>query len=134
MTARSLETHPIHLGAGGTAVPQPEFPPDERAMAWYMDYGARHGGDPEGRLVQFGRFSEDWTSWEMHPGGAEVVLCISGEMVLIQELADDHVEHVTLKAGDYAINPPGVWHTADVSGEATGLFFTAAMGTEHRPR
>ena len=52
MSARSLESHPIHLGKGGTAVPQPEFPRDERAMQWYMDYGARHAADgAEGRLV-----------------------------------------------------------------------------------
>src|SRR6478752_6702626 len=42
---RSLEKFPIHLGKGATAVPQPEFPRDERAMAWYMDYGARHGAE-----------------------------------------------------------------------------------------
>jgi quercetin dioxygenase-like cupin family protein len=41
---------------------------------------------------------------------------------------------VTLRAGDYAINPPGVWHTADVAGETTALFITAGMGTENRPR
>ena len=41
---------------------------------------------------------------------------------------------MTLQAGEYAINPPGTWHTADVDHEATGLFITAGMGTEHRPR
>jgi len=37
-------------------------------------------------------------------------------------------------AGDYAINPRGVWHMADVAGHATTLFITAGVGTEHRPR
>jgi len=41
---------------------------------------------------------------------------------------------VLLNAGQYAINAPGVWHTADVSGKATALFITAGMGTQHRPR
>ena len=41
---------------------------------------------------------------------------------------------VALARGDYAINPPGTWHTADVEGEATALFITAGWGTEHRPR
>ena len=31
MSGRSLETHPIHLGKGAAAIPQPEFPRDERA-------------------------------------------------------------------------------------------------------
>ncbi len=135
MTARSLESHPIHLGKGATAVAQPEFPRDERAMDWYMDYGRRHADDgAEGRLVSQFRFTDDWPSWEMHPAGDEVVVCLSGEMRLSQKFPDGRVETVTLGPGEYAINPPGVWHTADISGEATGLFITAGVGTQNRPR
>ena len=39
-----------------------------------------------------------------------------------------------LDAGQAIVNPPGVWHTADVDGEATALFVTAGLGTEIRPR
>lgn len=134
MTARNLETHPIHLGKGASAVAQPEFPADERAMQWYMDYGARHAADgAEGRLVSSFRFSGDWPSWEMHPLGAEVVVCLEGAMTLIQEIGGEQVR-TALNPGEYAINPPGTWHTADISGEATGLFITAGSGTQHRPR
>ena len=134
MTARSLEHYPIHLGTNGSAVPQPEFPRDERAMRWYMDYGARHAEDGEaGRLVSCFRFAEDWAGWEMHPAGAEVVVCIDGSMTLIQEIDGEEVR-TTLSAGEYAINPPGVWHTADVHGQATGFFVTAGVGTQGRPR
>lgn len=133
--ARPLETFPIHLGKGATAVAQPEFPRDERAMDWYMDYGRRHADDgTEGRLVSQFSFTEDWPSWEMHPAGDEVVVCLSGEMRLSQEFPDGRVETVTLQPGEYAINPPGVWHTADIPGEATGLFITAGVGTQNRPR
>jgi quercetin dioxygenase-like cupin family protein len=135
MPARSLEDNPIHLGLGATAEPEPEFPPDERAMQWYVDYMQRHVGDgAEGRLVSMFRFTENWPSWEMHPAGAEVVLCTSGSMTLTQQYPDGMIERVTLAPGEYAINPPGVWHTADIDGEATGVFITAGMGTEHRPR
>ncbi|HEY6815711.1 MAG TPA: cupin domain-containing protein [Croceibacterium sp.] len=134
MTARALESFPIHLGNGGTAVPQPEFPRDERAMQWYMDYGARHAEDGEaGRLVSCFRFTEDWAGWEMHPAGAEVVVCVEGSMTLIQEIDGEQVRTV-LSAGDYAINPPGVWHTADVADGATGFFVTPGVGTQGRPR
>ena len=134
MTARRLETHPIHLGARGSAVPQPEFPRDERAMQWYMDYAARHAADGEdGRLVSCFRFTEDWAGWEMHPAGAEVVVCIAGRMTLIQEIDGAEVR-TALAPGEYAINPPGVWHTADIDGEATGFFVTAGAGTQGRPR
>jgi len=134
MTARRLETHPIHLGLGGAAVPQPEFPRDERAMQWYMDYAARHAEDgEEGRLVSCFRFAEDWAGWEMHPAGAEVVVCIAGRMTLIQEIDGAEVR-TALAPGEYAINPKGVWHTADIDGEATGFFVTAGAGTQGRPR
>jgi hypothetical protein len=134
VTARSLELHPIHLGLGATAVPQPEFPRDERAMDWYMDYAARHAEDgAEGRLVSCFRFSEDWPSWEMHPAGAEIVVCLEGSMTLIQQIDGEEVR-TPLAAGEYAINPPGVWHTADVPERATGLFVTAGAGTQGRPR
>jgi quercetin dioxygenase-like cupin family protein len=132
MGGKSLEAFPIHLGLGATALPQPEFTGE---MAWYEAYGARHDGDgAEGRLVMVYRFSENWTSWEVHPAGDEVVYCISGAMTLHQEFPDGRRATATISAGEYAINPPGVWHTADVDGEAVALFITAGHGTQNRPR
>ncbi len=127
----SLLTTPIHLGPGARALVQPDF----TGMEWYQAYGERHDADGiEGRLVSMYRFTESWDSWEMHPLGDEVVVCVSGEMTLHQEMADGSTATVTIGAGDYAINPPGCWHTADVTGEATALFITAGLGTTHRPR
>jgi mannose-6-phosphate isomerase-like protein (cupin superfamily) len=104
-------------------------------MEWYEDYAARSASDGiEGRLVSLYTFTENWDSWEMHPSGAEVVLCTAGAMTIHQEMTDGSRATVTLGPGDYAINPPGAWHTADVAGEATALFITAGFGTEHRPR
>ena len=132
MTKSRIDSNPIHLGLGAKAVSEPEFTGDLR---WYEAYGARHDGDgAEGRLVAMHTFTAPWPSWEMHPKGDEVVLCLAGEMVLIQAFPDGRTADITLHAGEYAINPPGVWHTADISGEATALFITAGLGTEHRPR
>lgn len=129
--AKRLADQFIHLGLGATAVPQPSFD----GMAWYEGYGARHGADgAEGRLVSQYEFTESWNSWEMHPAGTEVVICTAGTMVLTQEFADGQLERITLGQGEYAINPPGVWHTADVSASATAIFITAGEGTQHRPR
>ena len=122
----------VHLGLGATAVPQPAF---TGAMDWYEGYGARHGGDGrEGRLVSQYSFTESWPSWEMHPHGSELVICTAGAMALTQEWPDGRRETVTLNSGDYAINPPGVWHIADVIEPATAIFITAGEGTQHRPR
>ena len=128
---RRLSEEPIHLGLGATAEAQPPF----TGMDWYEEYGQRTAADgAEGRLVSMHSFAESWDSWEMHPKGHEVVLCTSGTITLTQEYPEGRVEQVTLNSGEYAINDPGVWHTADVESEATALFITAGDGTQHRPR
>ena len=132
MAGTDLARHPIHLGLGAKAEIEPEFTGDP---AWYGAHGARHAADgAEARLVSQFTFTEPWTTWEMHPKGHEIVLCIAGTMVLHQEHPDGMRTQVMLEPGQYAINPPGVWHTADISGSATGVFITAGMGTQIRPR
>ncbi|HSF13842.1 MAG TPA: cupin [Erythrobacter sp.] len=131
MSAGRLDTQFIHLGLGATAETLPPF----TGMEWYEAYGARAAADgAEGRLVSQYTFTESWTAWELHPAGAEVVICTYGAMVLIQESPDGQQTEIALTAGDYAINPPGVWHTADVAESATAIFITAGEGTTHRPR
>jgi mannose-6-phosphate isomerase-like protein (cupin superfamily) len=132
MTTHDITRHPIHLGLGATAEVEPTFTGE---LDWYNGYGQRHAGDgAEGRLVCMHHFTESWRSWEMHPHGAEVVLCIAGTMTLHQEGAGGKLTSLKLAADQYVINPPGIWHTADVSGTATALFITAGQGTQHRPR
>ena len=129
--ARRLAESFVHLGLGASAVPQPPFD----GIAWYEAYGDRHAADGlEGRLVAEHSFTESWPSWEMHPLGSEVVICTAGAMTLRQEFPDGRQEQTLLRAGDYAINPPGVWHIADVEERATAIFITAGEGTRHRPR
>ena len=80
----NLFIQPIHLGLGASALVQPEF----TGMEWYAAYEERHADDGiEGRLVSMYVFTEDWSAWEMHPEGAEVVLCVAGAMTIHQELA-----------------------------------------------
>ncbi len=132
MSKHNIETQPIHLGLGATALAEPAFTGD---LSWYEDYINRHVSDgAEGRLVSFYRFSGNWEMWEMHPHGAETVICTEGEMILFQEAPDKTVSQIALAKGEYAINPPGIWHTADIDGQAAAIFITAGLGTEHRLR
>lgn len=128
--APDLRDQWVHLGLGASAEIQPPF----SGMHWYGDYGSRYPCDgAEGRLVSMYRFAADWDMWEMHPAGEEMVLCTSGAMTVIQEVAGAAVR-TDLLPGHYAINPAGVWHTADVPDEAEAVFITPGKGTEHRPR
>ena len=130
MAAFELGKNPVHLGLGATIHNLPEFTGD---MSWYADYGAKHGGDgDEGRLVTIHSFTENWDSWEVHPRGAELVVCIAGSMTLIQEIDGEHVR-TDVVSGQAVVNEPGVWHTAEIAESATALFITAGAGTEHRP-
>jgi mannose-6-phosphate isomerase-like protein (cupin superfamily) len=127
----SLAQYPAHLGADAGVVVQPEFSGDR---AWYQAYGERHEAEgPQGRLVTQHSFSENWDSWEMHPNGTELVLVTEGECTLVQD-DGGRKRRVRLRAGEYAINPPGVWHTADAEAPVTALFITSGLGTKHRPR
>ena len=104
-------------------------------MEWYEAYAQRTATDgKEGRLVSLHSFTADWEGWEMHPLGDELVVCIAGEIVLIQEDPAGALHRETLTAGQYLINPAGIWHTADVATNATALFITAGQDTRHRPR
>jgi quercetin dioxygenase-like cupin family protein len=69
----------------------------------------------------------------MHPHGAELVVCVEGAMTLHQEV-DGEVRTVVLDAGHAIVNPPGVWHTADITSPTSAFFVTAGTGTEIRPR
>lgn len=133
MAGTPISIHPLHLGLGATAEVEPEF---TGAMEWYGGYAERHASDgAEGRLVTMHSFTESWDVWEMHPVGAEVVLCVSGTVTLIQEIDGAEVA-TTVTAGEYVINEPGTWHTADVADgdQPQVLFITAGEGTEHRAR
>ena len=128
--AKNLREHPVHLGLGASATSEPAF----GGMEWYGAYGARHEADgEEGRLISMFTFEQPWGSWEMHPSGSEVVLCTAGSMTLVQEIDGQYVR-TRLEPGEYAINAPGVWHTADVERSATAVFITAGLGTQHRAR
>ena len=123
-----LATSPVHL-SGTAAESLSDF---DGSPAWFQRYAAEHPGP--GFLVSSFTFSEPWDMWEMHPHGHEVVLCVDGTMTLHQETSSCDRRTVVLAEGQYAVNEPGTWHTADVEELATGVFITAGEGTTHRPR
>lgn len=130
-TAFDLSTTLIHLGLGATATPMPDFDWSEAGLSAYEELTAADGVD--GRLVMIFHQAEDWPTWEQHPNGEEVVVLLSGRADLVQLI--DGVEHrVSMTPGQAIINPPGVWHTADVHEAGDILTITPGKGTDNRPR
>jgi uncharacterized cupin superfamily protein len=121
----------IHLGLGATATPLPDF---QWTPEYLEGYGRRFAADgDEGRMVVMNRQEATWDQWERHPAGEEVVVLLSGRVDLIQEI-DGEQQRVRLEPGHAVVNPPGVWHTADVHEPGDALFITPGRGTDHRPR
>jgi mannose-6-phosphate isomerase-like protein (cupin superfamily) len=87
-----------------------------------------------GRLVSSFQCDENWTTWEMHPHGEELVYLLAGAVELV--LSNDEGENtVHLKSpGSFVIVPRGTWHTANVLEPSSLLFITPGEGTEHKAR
>jgi mannose-6-phosphate isomerase-like protein (cupin superfamily) len=85
-------------------------------------------------LLSTFRFTEDWSTWEMHPRGEEVVMLLSGSATMVVEI-DGSERRITLEEpGSYVVLPRGTWHRAETREPTTMLFVTPGEGTEHRPR
>ena len=126
-----LEDTVVHVGLGSTLKPFGDWTWDQETLTRYAE--ATAGDGAEGRMVTMGLQAESWPTWERHPAGEELVLLLEGHIDLIQEIDGEEVR-TSLRAGQAVINPPGVWHTADVHEPGRGLFITPGAGTEHKPR
>jgi mannose-6-phosphate isomerase-like protein (cupin superfamily) len=129
--AIDLTATPLHLGLGSRALAVDGFGWEAQVLEAYAAAVAEDG--PEGRLVMVFEGSRSWETWERHPAGDEVVVCLSGRMTVIKEVGGG-TEPVELGPCEAMINPPGVWHTADVHEPVRFMTITPGMGTEHRPR
>ena len=85
-----------------------------------------------GRLLSALSMSADWTHWEMHPAGDEILFMLEGKATFVLDLPDG-LREVALNSGRLLVIPQGVWHTAKVSEPARLLAITAGSGTQHRP-
>ena len=86
----------------------------------------------QGRLLSMLTMSADWTNWEMHPAGDEILLMLEGRATFLLDHADG-VKEIDFAAGRLLVIPKGVWHTAKVSVPVRLLAITAGHGTQHRP-
>jgi hypothetical protein len=86
------------------------------------------------RLFSCLSYDADWSTWERHPAGEEVVCLLEGEVELHLEKDDGTRDQVVLdEPGAFVLVPPNTWHTAKVRRPAKMLFVTAGEGTQNRP-
>lgn len=118
----------VHLGHDDRAAPI------EVTESFWPDLISGRLALGPGRLATFYEFSEDWSSWEAHPAGEELVCLVSGRMVLRVELEGEEHRIELSEPGAFVLVPKGAWHTADVPERSRALFVTAGDGTTHRSR
>ena len=85
------------------------------------------------RLVACYEFESDWSTWEIHPAGEEVVCLLSGEARLVLDHGDRHEEIALDEPLAFVIVPRNTWHTAKTKNGCTMLFITPGEGTENKP-
>lgn len=83
-------------------------------------------------LVSCYEFSEDWTSWELHPAGDEMVILLSGQVTMLLQHEHGLEQIELLRVNDFCLVPQNTWHTAKVIQPAKMLFVTPGAGTSHR--
>ena len=84
----------------------------------------------EGRvLVSCFAFDSDWSEWERHPAGDEIVYLLAGRVRFLFE-GERAIE--LRQPGEFAIVPKGTWHTAKTTVATKMLFVTPGAGTEHK--
>ncbi len=88
-------------------------------------------GSEHGRLLSVLTMNADWTNWEKHPAGDELLFMLEGNARFVLDLPDGAKE-VTLNAGRLLVIPRGD-ATAKISGQARLLAMTAGHGTQIKP-
>lgn len=85
-------------------------------------------------LVTCHVMDSDWSSWEMHPNGDEIVCLLSGSVTFVLDEPGGERRVRLTENGQFIVVPRGTWHTADVAKPARMFFITAGEGTQHRER
>lgn len=84
-------------------------------------------------LVSEFEFTEEWSTWERHPKGDEIVILLSGTVEMILRRNGDNKSVELSGAGSYVVVPKDTWHTARTAVATRMLFITPGEGTENRP-
>jgi mannose-6-phosphate isomerase-like protein (cupin superfamily) len=99
------------------------------------EFWANISAEPKagGTMVIVSGGDSDWSSWEMHPAGDEVLVFLEGAPRFFLEHPDGRHQRLDPKPGSTVVVPRGAWHRAEADGPYKILFITYGAGTTHRP-
>ena len=113
--------------------------PDQRAAlvqngpGVFEELSRRFAGFKGHVLIATFAFDANWSTWECHPAGDELVCLLEGDVTLVLDRGAAE-EQVRLQLpGEYVVVPKGTWHTARTTVPTKMLFVTPGEGTENKP-
>src|SRR5262245_41755464 len=106
----------IHLADGGRATALEVTPTFWQMIATRDDLSG-------GLLVSSYRFTGDWSTWERHPNGDELVIQVAGAMDFVLEEANGE-RTIPMRDRAAVVVPRNVWHTARVLAPSVAIFVT----------
>ena len=98
----------------------------------YERIDKKYNGFKGCELISCYEFSEDWSTWEIHPNGDEIVILLSGEVTFILQLEDGDKSIFLDNTGSYVVVPKNVWHMARTNVNTKMLFITPGEGTKNK--
>jgi mannose-6-phosphate isomerase-like protein (cupin superfamily) len=98
----------------------------------YARIEQHYNGFKDHQLVSCHSFSEDWSNWEIHPNGDEVLMLLSGKVTLVLGQEAKQRGLALAQPGTYVIVPKNTWHTARTDVETKMLFITSGEATVNK--
>ncbi|WP_419916196.1 cupin domain-containing protein [Candidatus Poriferisodalis sp.] len=112
----------LHLALDGDAIRLDASAPD-----FWQSLAERN---LDGRLTGVVHLGQD-SQWEMHPGGDEILVGLSGSIEIILDHGHE-IESAALGHGRMCVVPRGTWHRLVVNEPGRLLFATPGPTTQHR--
>lgn len=114
--------------------PDKEATIEKFSSGFYEYIDRKYKGFKGHELISAYEFDEDWSSWERHPNGDEIVILLTGQVTFILDTEAGERSVKLTEPGSYVIVPMGIWHTARTNVTSKMLFITPGEATEHKAR
>lgn len=129
-----MQTKPLDLASTFVVLdPDLAAEPVNVTATIFEELEERYEGFSGHLLVSSFSFDTNWSTWELHPAGDEIVVLLGGEAEMVIDEAGEEVAYRLTEPGQYVIVPRNSWHTGRTASSATVVLITPGEGTANEP-